>query len=36
MQRIDKEKMVKWAQSNKNLDEKEGLEAENKELRGAQ
>jgi len=32
MQRIDKEKIVKWAQSNKNLDEKEGLEAENKEL----
>jgi hypothetical protein len=32
MQRIDKEKIVKWAQSNKNLDEKEGLESENKEL----
>ena len=32
MQRIDREKIVKWAQSNKNLDAKEGLEAENKEL----
>lgn len=32
MQRIDREKIVKWAQSNKVLDEKEGLEAENKEL----
>jgi hypothetical protein len=32
MQRIDKEKIGKWAQSNKNLDEKEGLEVENKEL----
>jgi len=32
MQRIDKEKIVKWAQSNKNLDEKEGLAIENKEL----
>jgi len=32
MQRIDREKIVKWAQSNKSIDEKEGLEAENKEL----
>jgi len=32
MQRIDKEKIGKWAQSNKSLDEKEGLEFENKEL----
>ena len=32
LQRIDKEKITKWAQSNKSLDEKEGLEAENKEL----
>jgi hypothetical protein len=32
MQRIDREKIVKWVQSNKNLGAKEGLEAENKEL----
>jgi hypothetical protein len=32
MQRIEKEVMIKWNQSNKKLDEKEGLEAENKEL----
>ena len=32
MQRIDREKIGKWALSNKNLDEKDGLEAENKEL----
>lgn len=32
MQRIDREKVIKWAQSNKSLDEKEELEAENKEL----
>ena len=32
MQQLDREKIVKWAQSNKNLDAKEGLEAENKEL----
>ena len=32
MQRIDREKIGKWAQSNKVQDEKEGLEAENKEL----
>ncbi len=32
MQRIDQEKIAKWAKSNKILDEKEGLEAENKEL----
>jgi hypothetical protein len=32
MQQIDREKIAKWAQSNKILDEREGLEAENKEL----
>lgn len=32
VQRIDQEKIAKWAKSNKILDEKEGLEAENKEL----
>ena len=32
MQRIDREKIGKWALSNKSLDEKDGLEAENKEL----
>ncbi len=32
MQRIDKEMIGKWAQSNKNLDEKGELESENKEL----
>ncbi len=32
MQRIDREKIVKWAQSSKRMDEKEGLEAENREL----
>ena len=32
LQRIDKEKIIKWAQSNKSLDEKEGLESENKDL----
>lgn len=32
MQRIDQEKIAKWAKSNKILDEKEGVEAENKEL----
>lgn len=32
MQRIDQEKIAKWSKSNKILDEKEGLEAENKEL----
>jgi hypothetical protein len=32
MQRIDQEKIAKWTLSNKNLDEKEVLEAENKEL----
>ena len=32
MQRIDREKVVKWAQSSKRMDEKEELEAENREL----
>ena len=32
MQRMDKETMAKWAQYNKNVDEKESLDAENKEL----
>jgi len=32
MQRIDQEKIAKWAKSSKILDEKEGLEAENREL----
>jgi hypothetical protein len=32
MQRIDREKIVKRVQSNKSLDEKEGLEAENRDL----
>jgi hypothetical protein len=32
MQRIDREKINKWVQNNKIMDEKEGLEAENKEL----
>jgi len=32
MQRIEREKIVKWTQSNKSMEEKEGLEAENKEL----
>jgi uncharacterized protein HemX len=32
MQRIDREKAIRWAQSNKTSDEKEGLESENKEL----
>ena len=32
MQRLEKELTGKWIQSNKNLDAKEGLQAENKEL----
>jgi hypothetical protein len=32
MQRIDKEKAIRWAQNNKTSDEKEGLESENREL----
>ena len=32
MQRIEKEVMSKWAQSNRKLEEKEGLEAGNKEV----
>jgi len=32
MQRIDREKNIRWAQSNKTTDEKEGLESENKDL----
>jgi len=32
IQRIDREKIVKWTQSSKSMDEKEGLEAENREL----
>lgn len=32
MQKLDREKIGKWAQSTKSMDEKEGLEAENKEL----
>lgn len=32
MQRIDQEKIAKWAKSSKIMDEKEGVEAENKEL----
>lgn len=31
-QRLNKEKIVKWAQGAKSMDEKEGLEADNKEL----
>jgi hypothetical protein len=32
MQRIDREKAIRWAQSTKTSDEKEGLESDNKEL----
>ena len=32
MQRIDREKTIRWTQNNKTSDEKEGLESENKEL----
>lgn len=32
MQRIDREKIVKWAQNSKSMGQKEGLEAENKDL----
>lgn len=31
-QRIDREKISRWSLANKNIDEKEGLEAENREL----
>ena len=32
MQRIDREKTIRWTQNNKTSDEKEGLESENKDL----
>jgi len=32
IQRIDREKTIRWTQNNKTSDEKEGLESENKEL----